>query len=194
MIPHGEIHRHVVDTKNQAFHVLKKKSSDFSEEKEGFRFFQHNVFLFLRCLNMLLLFTPFLLLLHFWGSQFLTRGNTIFLLGVIYFALFSSWARYYVFHRINSYLLIPGENLSIFSSGGIFTLNRESIPFDKIGISDIHRTGMLSHIFNFGDIFLSSIITAREGTVPKIVLRQIRQPGVVLKKIQSMTAGDSAKK
>lgn len=193
MDPHKVIHQHMVDIKKQAFHIFKKKSDDSSQKNQGFRFFQHTIFLFLRCLNMLLLFTPLLLLLHFWGKQFLTLGDSSFLLIIIYFALFSSWVRYYIFHRINSYLLIPGENLSIFSASGIFTLKRETIPFDKIGISDIHRTGMLSHIFNFGDIFLSSIITAREGTVPKIVLKQIRQPGIVLKKIQAMTADDTAK-
>ncbi len=186
-----------IHIKNRVLSVLSRPSQIIpfirSSKTVGIRFFRHPIFFILKCLNILLVFIPIWALVYFAGNKFLQPENVFFLNLILAFMMLTVSVSYYVFHQLNSYLLVPKEGLYIFSASGIFSLNREQIPFDKVGVSDLQRKGFWPHVLNFGDLLLSSVITARQGTVPRIVLSNIYNPEFVLTKIKEMNKSEKEK-
>ncbi len=186
-----EIFNEMEDVKEGTFDIISKKPEKVAPEeikeakKEAYRFFKHPVF-FIK--KIILTTIPFLLIIigiKFIPTEILSNNNRAYISSLMILVAFTLGLRRYIYWRLNSYLVVPGEGLYIFKARNLFSLTSENVPFDKISTIDLKIEGMGSQIYGYGDIILASIITNKE-TGATIILQRIFKPKVVIKEIRKI--------
>jgi len=183
-----KIFREIEDIKEDTFEVLNKppdpvKPSDMKvARKAAFRFFKHPIFFIQKNVITGLFIAAIIIGIQFIPADFVTVANRMYSSVILLLIFFAICLNRYVYWRLNSYLVVPGEGLFIFKAKSLFSLSSENIPFEKIGTIHLKKEGMGSQAYGYGDIVIGSTITNKEGI--KIILQQIYKAREVVGKLK----------
>lgn len=165
--------------------ISKLVVSSGKETMQGysFRFFKHPLFLYISYLGTAVFFLPLFLLAFLFLPGYTTEKNMFITLLILAFLFVTICVRFYIFWRLNSYL-ITKEGLFVFHLKHIFFLETEVIPLEKMSTFDMKKKGIWSSIFGYGDIILASLITDSNVGAATIFLKKIWRPQKVLNEMQ----------
>lgn len=166
---------------NVVINAYKKKSQEYS-----FRFFKHPVFLFFSFLGTTIFFLPLFFLTFLFLPAYATEKKVFIALLILLFLFITICARFYIFWRINSYL-ITKEGLFVFRLKDIFFIETEMIPLEKMSTFDMYKKGFWATIWGYGNIILASLITDKSIGTATIFLEKIWHPRRVLQEIQKIS-------
>ena len=141
--------------------------------------YQHPVFVLWRMFTQFFVLLPFGLILLFFPTEAISSTEIRLLQLCFLFFVINTILGSYVYWRLNVALVFP-ETLQLFFFKNMLRQRHESFELGRLNTFDLSRKGLLSYVFNYADLNLSTIVKEVEST-DKLTIHRARRPEQVLK-------------
>jgi hypothetical protein len=144
--------------------------------------YRHPIFIIWRVMTQFFILLPFVLLFTLLPLGLLSAIEKLLMQAILGLLVLNVLVNNYIYWRLNVALIFP-ETLQLFYFNNLMRQHNESFEISRLNTFDILRKGMLSYIFNYATINLSTIVKEVESE-DKLCIELVRRPEEAIKMIK----------
>jgi len=144
---------------------------------------QHFIFIAWRMFTQFLVLLPFGLIVFFLPANIASATEVTLLQICFGFILLNTILGNYIYWRLNA-ALVFSNRLDRFYFRNLLRQRHESFEMKRLNTFDLSRTGLLSYIFNYADLNLSTMIKDAESA-DTLSIKRARKPERALQILKS---------